>query len=154
MIQLDYQGPIDGADIVMDGDQIESSEVLNTAVAISLFTRRLASTDDVLPEPRSHREGWWADDYATNEGDHIGSRLWLLNRSTLSQSTLNAARVYCLEALQWLIDDGVAASIEVDVSRYAGAGRQDTLFIEVRIFRPTTPASRWAGTWQAHLEEL
>lgn len=153
MIQLNYQGPVEGADLVMsDEGNIASSEVLDTAVTISLFTRRLASTDDVLPEPRSHREGWWADDHTEVEGDLIGSRLWLLSRSTLSQATLNQFRVYALEALQWLIDDGIAETVEVVATRYTG--RSDTVQIEVEILKPTTPASKWRGVWQAHLGEL
>jgi phage gp46-like protein len=43
----------------------------------------------------------------------IGSKLWLLSRSTLTTAVALLAQNYITEALQWLIDDGVAASVSV-----------------------------------------
>jgi phage gp46-like protein len=99
-------------------------QTLETAVFISLFTNRLAATDDTLPNLGGSRQGWWADAYADQEGTHIGSRLWLLGRSTNTGEIVNDARTYVREALQWLVDDGIADRVDcnVEVKNYsAGA---------------------------------
>jgi phage gp46-like protein len=87
---------------------------IQSAVLVSLFTDRLASSDYISPDPAAinDRRGWWGDTY---EPSLIGSRLWQLDRSKKTDQTtlLNQARDYCAEALQWLLDDGVAASISV-----------------------------------------
>jgi phage gp46-like protein len=87
---------------------------IESAVLVSLFTDRRASADYVDPDPNGVPDlrGWWGDTY---EPSLIGSRLWQLNRSKITDQTtvLNRARDYCQEALQWLIDDGVAASVTV-----------------------------------------
>jgi phage gp46-like protein len=49
--------------------------------------------------------------------DRIGSRLWLLARAKLTLTTVQRAQDYAEEALQWLIDDGVAARIAVRAER-------------------------------------
>lgn len=152
MIQLEYDSELQGVDLQRDGGNITDNELLNTAVLISLFTRRRADPDDILPDPRSHREGWWADDYAQDEGDLIGSRLWLLARSKATQSVLNRAKNYAEESLAWLIDDGIASRVIVTVERYQK--RPDVIAIRVEIYKPDAPATRWVGVWQAHLEAL
>ncbi len=161
MIQLTYDNATQLVDIERDG-QIATSELLNTAVFISLFSRRRADDDDTLPEPHSNREGWWGDGLGPRDeaGDLIGSRLWLLNRSKASQSTLNLAKSYALEAVQWLVDDGIAAAVDVSVWRSTSSDipglerGYDALTFRVSVTRPTRPATRWEGVWSAHLEEL
>lgn len=86
---------------------------LPRAVIISLFSWRRAETDDNAPLPM----GWWGDTYPTVTGDRIGSRLWLLGREKITNDMLNRARSYATEALQWMLDDGVAARVDVDSVR-------------------------------------
>ena len=90
-----------------------SGEDLETAVLISLFTDRLAETSDLIPDGTTDRRGWWGD---AGQDYPIGSRLWLLTRAKQIPQTLLDAQGYCSEALQWMIDDGVAASITVACS--------------------------------------
>jgi phage gp46-like protein len=92
-------------------------EPLVRAVVISLLTWRRANPDDVLPADA--RMGWWGDSLADVPGDRIGSRLWLLARENLTAVTVSRAREYCAEALQWLIDDGVAVALDVQAERVA-----------------------------------
>lgn len=150
MIQLLWDNKAQTIDLQRDGGNIVDNELLDTAVLISLFTRRRARDDDKLPDSKGHREGWWADAFSEVDGDQIGSRLWLLSRSTPTRRTLNLAKAYCEEALQWLIDDGIAESVDVTVERY----NQDTIAVAVEILKPTRPTTRWSGVWQAHLEAL
>lgn len=133
-----------------DGTLIWSDELLETVVLVSLFTRQQADENEELPEPRSHREGWWGDPYHDVEGYKIGSKLWLLGRSKATRSTLNKARGYAGEALQWMIDDGIVDSVEVEVERQEN-GR---LAFRVELPKPGDPASKWVGVWEAHLAEL
>lgn len=105
--------------VVIDGRELSlgmmPTEPLVRAVVVSLFTWRRANPDDELPA--SDIMGWWGDSYAEIAGDKIGSRLWLLSRSTLTQDTVRRAQEYATEALQWLLDDQVATSVTVTSSR-------------------------------------
>lgn len=92
-------------DLALDGYDLAKEDGLRTAVIISLFTDRRAEADDEIPDGSDDRRGWWAG--------AIGSRLWLLARAKETPDTLARARAYAIEALQWLIDDGVATAVEV-----------------------------------------
>jgi phage gp46-like protein len=151
MIKLAYNSASQTADLVRAaGGNIETDELLNTAVVISLFTRRRALPDDILPEPGGDRGGWWADSYPDVPGDLLGSRLWLLNRSKATQTVINQAKVYTIECLKWLVDDGIAAAVNVEVERQP----DDRLAFRVEIVKPTNLATRWQGIWLAHLAQL
>ncbi len=100
-------------DLALDDRLLRDDDSIETAVVISLFTDRRAEPDDELPAGETDRRGWWGDALAQNEGDRIGSRLWLLKREKQTTETLNRAREYAREALAWLIEDGVASRVEV-----------------------------------------
>lgn len=91
----------------------EVSDPLTRAVIISLFTWRKAGKDDVPEEVN----GWWGDTFPTVQNDRIGSRLYLLKRSKLTNQTPLKAREYITEALQWLTTDGLAARVDVTAAR-------------------------------------
>lgn len=105
------------ADLVLQSDgSLEADEDLATAVIVSLFSDRLADASDKLPPGSDDRRGWWGDTdlQRLNPGDLLGSRLWLLDRHTSDAKLPLVAKGYILEALQWLLDDGVAASVDVE----------------------------------------
>jgi phage gp46-like protein len=86
---------------------------IHTAVCVSLFSWRRAEAGYVPPAGSSPElMGWWADTYTTTP---IGSRLWQLRRAVKTDETtlLRRAEDICLEALQWLVDDGVASGVSV-----------------------------------------
>ncbi|EEP92456.1 hypothetical protein ykris0001_3920 [Yersinia kristensenii ATCC 33638] len=87
---------------MLDGDD------LHTAILLSLFTDRLARSDDDIDG--DDRRGWWGDSGATSA---IGSRLWLLRRQKLTTQVAIKAEDYAAEALAWLIEDAVVASISI-----------------------------------------
>lgn len=120
-------------DYRISGSDLASGNDLQTAVLISLFSDRIALADDITPDGTADRRGWWADDAALP----IGSRLWLLERAKLTTDTLQAARDYITEALQWLIDAGAVDRIEVLTERT----RAGLLGAQVTVYRPD-------GTWQ------
>lgn len=119
--------------VVIDGQAIplglNSSEPLVRAVMISLFTWRRANVDDDLPG--NLKMGWWGDNFASILNDRIGSRLWLLSRAKLTAETIAKAREYAQEALQWLVDDGIAARVVVESERQG----LYTLALACRIFK-------------------
>jgi phage gp46-like protein len=93
------------------------------------------------------RRGWWADmplplASASAAGDLIGSRLWLLSRRKVTEQTRLDAMAYTQEALQWLIDDGIAARI--DVSALFRRDITGWLDIAIAIYRTDAAAGRTA----------
>lgn len=92
---------------------ITTDSGLRTNVIYSLYTDRRANPDDELPDNSDNRRGSWQDQYLDTPGDLEGSRLWLLHRSKKTSTVLRRAKEYAEEALQWLIDDGVAKQISV-----------------------------------------
>ena len=95
---------------------------LETAVLISLFSDQRAAEEDKLPDREDTRRGWWGDSLTDS---NIGSKLWLLSRAKISDGTKANLEQYSREALQWLIDDGVADSV-IATSTRNGLYRIDT----------------------------
>lgn len=115
---------------------------LPRAVINSLFSWRRAESDDILPG--TSRYGWWADTY-DDDGEKFGSRLWLLSRSKTTEEVTLLAREYAQEALQWLIDDGVATEVNVTAER-GEWGRLD-LSVEVVRVGEKNLSARFADVW-------
>ncbi|WP_165184703.1 phage GP46 family protein [Caulobacter soli] len=133
-------------DLSLDGADLRSEEGLRTAIIISLFTDRRAQPDDVLPQDGADPRGWWGDSLADIPGDQLGSRLWLLAREKQLPSVVARARQYAQEALAWLVEDGVATSIEV----LAEVSAPGVLGLQVSITRPTGPArQKFDFVWKA-----
>lgn len=131
----------DTGDWSLAGTVLASGSDLQTAILISIFTDRRATADDVvtygLDDPRGH----WTD----TDTRLIGSRLWLLMRAKETTETLNRARDYIAESLQWLIDDGVVGSFDITCQWVKPA----TLGAQVVAHRPdgTTESLRFAWAW-------
>lgn len=99
---------IDAGSWVSETGDLASGDDLDTAVLISLFTDQQARTDDTYDG--DDRRGWWGDLGADYQ---IGSRLWLIYRQRLSRDIAEKAKNYAREALQWMIDDLIAADVLV-----------------------------------------
>jgi phage gp46-like protein len=113
-LALVWDETLGSADLVMIDSDLASDPGLETAVLLSLFTDARAANDDVPPSgDPTDRRGWWADQFSTVEGDKIGSRRWLLDRSKFTNETAIVLKEYDTEALQWMIDDGVASSVDI-----------------------------------------
>ena len=132
----------------MVGAQLATGNDLYTAMLVSLFSDRIASADFVPPDGSTDLRGWWADSYT---GDPIGSRLWQLMRAKkVGQTTLlRQAEDFCQEALQWLLDDGVVATMTINAFWLNGTA----LGIAITVTQPGGNTSRLAvrniaGNWQ------
>lgn len=97
-------------DFAMSGPVLRSGNNLVTATLISLFSDRLAAADDEIPDRTLDRRGWWGDQ---DQAVPIGSRLWLLDRAKMTTDLPAQAKGYAVEALAWMIADGVAQRTDV-----------------------------------------
>lgn len=116
--------------LIVNGQQQSVStptDNLTRAVIISLFTWRRADPDDDSEQPM----GWWGDSYPTIQNDRIGSRLYLLQRTTLTNKTVELAQGYLEQALAWLKDDGVVSRITINVQRRG----TEILTAEITLYR-------------------
>lgn len=125
-------------DYAMNGLLLADDDGLATAVIISLWTDRQANPDDALPAG-SDRRGWWGDELSSTLGDKIGSRLWLNDNAKQLASVLVQDRAYAIEALQWLIDDGVASAVDVVTSNPRAGVRA----LDIAISRPGRAVARY-----------
>lgn len=105
------------ANMTLDGSDLKTGDELSSAVIISLFTWRRANPDDELPNDQSGKMGWWGDSYPSVENDKIGSRLWLYRRKKITATVIAELHEVVEEALEHLIDDGVAESVDVNLAR-------------------------------------
>lgn len=94
------------ADILLNanGDDLQQDFDLKTAVVVSLFSDARAATRD-LPSIDADPRGWW--------NAEIGSLLWLLSREKTIPVNLEKGIVYIRNALNWLIEQGIASKIDV-----------------------------------------
>ncbi len=88
------------------GEGLAIGDDLLTAVLISIFTDAEAGVDDAIADGSDDPRGWWAGP--------IGSKIWLRTRSKATPLTLALVKSDIEQALAWLIEDDVAASIDVE----------------------------------------
>jgi phage gp46-like protein len=125
---LQLQHTEDGGDIEFVAGQPRMDGGIETAVYISLFTER----------------GWWGN----AAGDEAGSNLESILSDTLTTKTLNTAADEIRRALEWLISDGVASSVDVTVSAIGVY----SVLLEIIISEPDalTPTTiRYRLNWDA-----
>lgn len=127
-------------DIAMDGPDLLQDNSLHTTVLICLFTDRQAEPDDVIPDGTDNHRGYWAN-------PKMGSRLWLLNRAPATLTTALRAREYCIEALQILVDIGLASSVNVETEFQAE-------MLAIRIIITLADGSRYDNVFKQTLGVL
>jgi phage gp46-like protein len=125
-------------DFVLQNGDLLTDDGLQNGVFVSLYVDRRAHADDALPDGTTDRRGWWAD-------PDMGSRLWLLANAKQTAETLRLAEFYADEALQWLVDDGVAR----EVINEASYPRTGMIAIKTIILR--ADGRRWEKVWEKQL---
>lgn len=95
-------------DIQIDefGD-IKSEDQLDTAIIVSLFSDGRASPGEI-PAPHLRR-GWIGD--LESVDNPIGSKLWLLDQSRLTNKVTARASDFAQRALEWMIRDSLATRV-------------------------------------------
>lgn len=111
---------------------------LATAVLISVFTDAAAAPEELPAGSQPDRRGWW--------GGPIGSKLWLRRRDKPTETLLALVKADVEQALAWLIEDGVAASIDV-LTEYT---RPAMLGVQITVHRRTggALAMRFSRLWE------
>lgn len=144
------------ADLSILGGDLATDDGLRTAVIISLFTDARARADDPLPDADADRRGWWGDCGNAYANDRTGSRLWLLARAKALPATATRARDYAREALDWLIEDGIAAAVDVEATLALVSASRATaaLLIRVTIVRPDGARLAIDFLWDAEANRL
>lgn len=127
----------EGADIALANGDLVLDTGLGSAVLRSLLTDRRATADELVRAGVTDPRGWWGE----NEGDAWGSGLWLLAREKQTAETQSRAREYARDALRWLITEGAAEAVEVEVTYPA----PERLAVAVRLVRGKS--TRWAQLW-------
>jgi phage gp46-like protein len=138
-------------DLAIRDDDLAADEDLRTAALLSLFTDRRAEIDDELPADDEDRRGWWADQFASIEGDRMGSRLWLLDRPKQREDIAPRAEELIRESLAWMLEDRLTERIDVEVET-----RQGELLFAITLHRPQgDPVSfRFAHVWEDEADRL
>ena len=128
-IRLSFD-PFAGGQISMAGNDLGTEDGLQTAVLISLFTDARLPDDRAPNDGSGDRRGWWPEEL--DAAPKYGSLLWTLDRSKHSEETRRRAEEYAKEALQWLVDEKIAAAVSV-VAEFV---RRGVLGISIDIQRP------------------
>jgi phage gp46-like protein len=137
-------------DFQITAGRTTTGSLLQTAVYISLFTDRVVE-DGIVPKD-GNRRGWWHDTFS---GVPIGSRLWELKRRKIAnrQLLINEATGILQEALQWMIDSGLVASVAIVVTLPPASAAARTsgnlLQFSVTLFQPTAPPTTVFALWSA-----
>lgn len=147
-IEFDYDAEIGYGDLIVENRDLKRDQGLRTAIIISLYSNRRAADEDELPDDNGTKEGWWADKLRLSD-DNIGSKLWLIGRGKIkADEIIPKAEQFTCECLQWMIDDNVAESIDVEASII----EPTSIEIDIEIIRPEIEKKefyRFFYNWQA-----
>jgi phage gp46-like protein len=131
---LDGHGVADLAiNSLLAGDapgDLQCGQGLRTQVIIALLTDARVETSEL--RSGDENRGWIGDTFDTMDGETpIGSKLWLLRRSSLYDGIEIWAELYARLALKTLIDQG--ACVRVDVKAASDRAR-NTLTLAVSLY--------------------
>jgi len=89
---------------------LDRDKWLESWIIRQLFTRGRVECEE---HPLGKADGgWWADSFRTDQFS-TGSKLWSLKWSYATNEALITAKRYALEALNWLINWGIVATLDV-----------------------------------------
>jgi phage gp46-like protein len=135
--------------IKVSGNDLLADEGLETAVILSLFTDKRLQNGQTPSDGTNDPRGFWGD-IGDADRVQIGSYLWLLWREKVLPSTVSRAIEYCKDALQWMIDDGIAKTVSVTGER---AGLYQ-ISLGIEILRPTGEVLRYAYLWDGQIAKF
>lgn len=130
-------------DFVVDGNLFASAGGFETAIPVSLFTDARAPAA-LVAEPQ-YRRGWIGNLMTASTMRQLGSILWVLDQTRITQETMNVARLAAQDAFQWMVDDGVALGVLVDIKRNGQSG----LIVYIQITDTSNVVSQYQTLWRA-----
>ncbi len=145
-IRFFYDGTT-AADMRLEGVDVIRDAGFETSVLISLLTDARAGVEDVLPHGGDDLRGWWADEFLESP---FPSKLWLLSRSKMTPQVLADGKQYAEQALEWMIEDGIAESVEVLTARGENVNQMN---FTITIYRSTgtTVFFKWFINWEEQI---
>lgn len=108
---------------------IKTDSGLYETVACALFTNRIAEDTEVIWS--QNRYGWWGS-VMSPVGHLIGSKLYQFQRIKIVPETVEGLRRAFVDSLQFLVDDGIAEDVTVDLER-VDITRME---VKVNIYKP------------------
>jgi len=130
-------------DFVIEGNEFASAGGFETAIPVSLFTDARAPAA-LVSEPQ-YRRGWIGNLLTAATMRQLGSILWVLDQSRITQERLNIARLAAQDAFQWMVDDGVALGVKIDVRRNSVTG----IIVFIEITDTSNVVSPYQTLWRA-----
>jgi phage gp46-like protein len=127
-VDIHFNNSADYYDFSFSNGDFVLTEGLDTALLMSVYVDKRAEASE-MPAPATRR-GWWGNLVGDYINYQIGSKLWLLSQARKNNNTLNNAKTYAYDCLQWLIDDQYANRIEVTTSYL-----NNTLILNVKIYK-------------------
>lgn len=125
-ISKDSSGIFDIA--VADNGDLVTTEGFDTALKMSIFCERRASSSEV--QVSKFRRGWIGNLLSDIVNFEIGSKRWLFDQDRMTQETVNGVSDAINDGLQWLIEDNYLDAIDV-----TAANTLDTITVQVDLFR-------------------
>lgn len=124
-----------------DGKDFESVEGFETAIGTSVFTEAREKEGNV---PDAFRRGGWSGNILTLLDDNfeLGSTLWALV-SRMIQDTFDLAADKTRICLQWMLDDGIADTINVQVTPVDNR----TARIKIDLFKDLNKVGSYITLW-------
>jgi phage gp46-like protein len=102
-------------DIQIDGSDFASAKGFESAIPTSFFSDSRAPAVQV--QEAQSRRGWVGNILTAVQSRELGGLLWILDQARITNDTLNFAKSFAQDSLQWLIDDNIVRSIQVLVIR-------------------------------------
>lgn len=124
-------------DLAYDGGLCEGPDI-PTAVLISLFSDSRVADESL---PAHERRGYWGD-------ASLGNRIWRLARGPLTEQAVVAMRQAAESSLRWLVQDGVASSVDVVAERLT----RDSVRLAVTAYRGESVI--WESAWKVAADQV
>jgi phage gp46-like protein len=142
-VLLKYDTTLGVYDLQLDSADFASVDGMETAIVVSLFTDSRAP-ENLVPTAQ-RRRGWIGNILTVTQRRELGSILWTLDQARITQNTLNNARVYAQGCFNWMVDDGIARSVSVDVVQQ----NRSEIVINIEFTDLDNKTERYTTLWRA-----
>lgn len=113
---------------------IETGETLDTAIMMSI-TEQVRATAAEMPDSYLRR-GWVGNE--TADGFEQGNKAWLFEQERVTGTMLAELGPVIKNGLQWLIDDEIAVSVEVETPRL----QNGAVVVAINLYRDSSEVDR------------
>lgn len=152
MLSLRWDNTVGAARLQKDQATVALSidQSLETVVILSLFTNTGATEGEIKAAGLDTNLGWWADADTLRDPSRRpwGSKFWLLSRGKTTLETLRRLEGYVVSALQWLIDEGIVASVSCQATRL----RPGVVGLDLTLTRPSKLLPAFKRFWEVRTD--